>query len=475
MSELIERARLLLEEAARRERARALERYHPSGPQAAFHESSAFIRMFLGSNGSGKTTALVAEAIAVALGREPWTGRLLAHPPRRVMLCVSNFTHSAGEDLLQVLDHFLPEDEIAGPPERMANGKPHKWRLRNRSSIKLMSYEQAPTEFEGAKWDFVGFNEPCPRSVFIPCLRGVSKSGGRMAFAMTPLGADAAWIYGELYDKWQKGDPEVFVVTADMEAGHSFMSPEAQEKFKSNLDPDEYEARVRGRFRHLQGRVYKQFDRSAHVVAGPDALDSVRRMVADPHVPKGCVCDPHDRRPFALAWYLVDADGRLVFFDEWPRDMHHKIRSCGLAVEDYARLIREIEAEHGITPVWRVLDPSYGVQRRVVSDESIRDSFDAHGLCFDTDVDNSLEQGHIAVKERLNAGSLLFMPNCHNLIYAMENYVWSDTGHEDAVPREKPSEYAKDMADVIRYATMSCPAYFDPTYQPTELSEDASL
>lgn len=457
----IEQARQLLEEMARRERSRALERYRPSEVQAAFHAAPERIRLFLGANASGKTTALVVEAICVALGREPWSGRILKMPPRRVMLCVSNFTHSAGEDLQTILEHFLPEDELVGT-DRLANGKVHKYRLRNRSVIKLMSYEQNPYEFEGAKWDWIGYNEPPPRAIFIPCMRGIAKSDGRMAFAMTPLGADAAWIFSELYSKVDEPGSGISAVVADMDRGHSFLTPAAMADFKARLDPDEYEARVHGRFRHLMGRVYKQFDRSRHVISGQDAQDAVRRLVQDPAVPKGCVVDPHDRRPFAIAWFLVDTEGKIVFFDEWPRDLHYKMRSHHFAVDDYARLIREIEGQHGFDPVWRIMDPNFGVQRRVVSDESIRDCFDKLGLCFDTDVDDSLTEGHVAVKERLNAGTLQVMPGCRNLIHSFENYCWNDAGAEDLVTKERPAEFGKDFADTVRYAVMSRPVYFNP-------------
>lgn len=471
--QLVEQARALLEELARRERGRALERYRPSKVQAAFHAAPERFRLFLGANSSGKTTALVTEAISVALGREPWSGRILAAPPRRVMLCVSNFTHAAGEDLQALLEHYLPADELAGT-DRLANGKIHKYRLRDRSVIKLMSYEQNPYEFEGAKWDWIGFNEPPPKQVFIPCVRGIAKSNGRIAFAMTPLGADAAWIYSDLFLKADDPGESIRLVTADMDAGDSFMEPSAMRDFKARLDPDEYEARVHGRFRHLMGRVYKQFSRERHVISGADAQDAVRRLVADPTCPKGCVVDPHDRRPFAIAWWLVDADGRIVFFDEWPHSRHHEMRSHHFAVDQYADLIRETEKTHGFEPAWRVMDPNYGIQRRVVSDESIRDKFDSLGLYFDTTVDDSLVEGHVAVKERLNAGTLLVMPECKNLIHAFENYVWADAGAEDAVAKEKPADLGKDYADCVRYCVMSRPGYFNPQDQPAMTGLDGA-
>lgn len=453
------KARAILDEVARREQERALERFVPSPPQARFFTSPAFIRVFSGANNSGKSTALVADGMAEALGYEPWTRRERRNPPARVMFVAESFLHAAGQDLIPIIQRFLPKSMIAGSPERMANGRIHMWHLKNGSLIKLMSYDQEATEFEGTKWSYIGFNEPPPRKLWAPCLRGATKGDGRIAFAATPVGADSAWM---VVDLLERADGEyVDWITADGE--HTFFASEAAKvKFEAGLDSDEREARLHGRPQSLTGRVYKQFDEGRHVLRG-DAAERVRAYVADPAVPKGLVIDPHDRRPFAMAWFLVTPSNEIVFFHEWPDFEFHRAKSCDLDVPAYADLIRRTEADLGITITWRLMDPNYGVSRRVISNESIRDAFDRQRLSFDTDIDDKVADGHTAVKQLLNEDRLFLVPECRNLLFAFRFYCWKeDADKSGLVAREQPAEIGKDFADLVRYAAMRGCRYFDP-------------
>ena len=456
-------AQALLEEIQRRAVERALQDYVPSAPQQKFHKSGAHLRLMTGANVTGKSTALVTEAIATALGYRPWTGERLKPPPTRSMLVVASFTHSSGEDVTPLIDKYLPPSQLLGV-DRLANGKRHKWTLKNGSIIKLMSFEQAIIEFEGTGWDLIGFNEPPPYAIYTACVRGAAKRNGRLAFAMTPVGVNAGWVFTRIIQGQDKLPGEVDVITADMDKGESFLTEDALRKFKSQIDPDEYAARVHGEFKQLQGRVYKQFDEDRHVIKG-DALARVRALIADPTVPKGLVTDPHDRKPFAMAWFLVTPAGERVFFHEWPEYNFDDARGCEIDVSGYADLIRKTEADLGISPVaWRLIDPNFGVQRRVVSLESIRDRFDREGLCFDSDIDDRIEAGHLAVKALLNENLLLIAENCANMRRAICLYCWAD-GRDSAgnIVKEKPEESGKDFCDLIRYMAMSVGGYYDPT------------
>lgn len=464
-------------ELERRKNERALEDYRPrTEPQRLFHASEAFIRVMSGSNMSGKTTALVVDSCAAVLGYQPWDGKQLELPPQRVMLCGSSFTHAADQDLIPFIDKYLPPSQVKSV-DRLANGRRHKWTLKNGSILKLMSYDQDPTEFEGTKWNRIGFNEPCPRTIWAACLRGALKgrindggipTEGRIAFAATPCGADSAWMITDLYEK--ADGKFVDWITADMDRGESFLDEEGIRQFKEGLDPDEYEARVHGRPQSLVGRVYKQFDDQVHVLRG-DAADRMRALVADPTIPKGLVVDPHDRRPFFCAWFLVTPENELVFFAESPEGNFAKMKGSNTDVEGYEQQFREFEARLGFRPVWQLMDPNFGIQRRVVSLESIRDKFDTLGRSFDTDIVDSIQDGHTAVKLLLNERRLFVLENCENLQRGFRFYSWKDQldASGQLVP-EKVSEVWKDPMDCVRYAAMADCRYFDPQYRPPAVS-----
>lgn len=476
MSDLHERARRLLDEFNRRARMDRLQNIAWKPAQRRFLDSRSRIAVFAGCNGSGKTYALVAKALSVALGREPWSGKILDGGPRRAMLGCPDFTHNAGEDLYQVLEQLMPAEEVVGT-QRLANGRIHRWDLRGRGSLKVMSYEQTSKVFEGSKYAYVGFNEPPPFEIFMPCLRAVAKGGGTIGFAMTPLGADSAWVHARLI-AGRDLEQDVEVISADMDAGDSYLTQEQQDFLKRNCDPAEYEARIHGRFAHLSGRVYKQFTRDRHVISSEDALVAVRQLVARPDIPKGCVVDPHDRKPWAIAWFLVDPAGKFLIFDESPEFWFHECLSHPSSTEAYAELIRQKEAAwsqwkarpEGPDPqcFWRIIDPNFGVAYRSAGAGSIVDGLQRSGLVFDFNVSDRIVDGHGAVKQLLNEDRLLVTQNCKNMIFGLENYVWAEPGsHDGVIVKEKVAEVGKDFADVARYMAMFGCRYFDPSDLPT--------
>lgn len=463
MREIISAAEKAIQEVRRRERERELERYRPSPKQAAFHQAPHPWRLYLGSNGSGKTTALVAEAVSYALGYRPWDGSEVKTPPVKVALVSQSFTHSNVEDIVPKIEKYLPNSRIVHRG-RLANGKVHKYEVDNGSTISLFSYEMDPSAFEGLDFDFVGLNEPPPRSIYVALLRGVSKCKGKIAFAMTPIGSESAWVHDELASV---ASPDIFTVTAHID--DSFMDQAAKARFLASLTDEEKEARAYGRFPHLVGRVYREFDAGVHSLSS----DLVRSYVEDPTIPKGLVIDPHDRKPFAMAWFLVTPKGHTIFYREWPEGNYVSMKSCSFSVAEYAQLIQEIETEPGI--VWRLMDPNYGVATRAVTGESIVDRFARHCLYFETNIEDSLANGHLAVKEALlydrdrpvsdeNCPRVYITDECPNLRYAFEHYVWRDRQQDVGVRiREQPAEVGKDFADLIRYVAVSGLGYYDPT------------
>lgn len=459
----------ILSELRRRYRERALVRYVPSRPQGILHDSDRKIRLYIGANGTGKTTWGIAEASAWCLGERPWNGSVTRVPPCRVAVVCTNFTHSALEDVTPKIEGFLPGSRVI-KRHLLANGKVHRWDLDNGSTLTLLSYAMDPADLEGLDYDFVIFNEPPPRSHYVALLRGVSKRNGYLAFAMTPLGSESAWIYDELYAV-AGTDPDISQVTATHE--DMFMDEHSKKLFYAGLNEDEREARWEGRFRHLVGRVYKEFDSGVHVIR-ESLLPQVQKWVTDGTIPKGMVIDPHDRKPFAIAWFLINPVGHVIFFKEWPEDEYNSYRSCDYSVPQYAKLIFDTEKNLKISPViWRLCDPNYGIARRSVTGESIVDRFSELGLSFDAEIHDGLEDGHLAVKEKLmwddkrpfgddNCPRLYITPECQNLAYAFSHYCWSSKNNPDGLLKEKVVEHGKDFADLIRYVCVSNLGYFNP-------------
>lgn len=458
----------------------AAERFIPSSKQSV--ALSAVLKypivLMVGANGIGKSTVAVHEADAWCRGYRPWSGETLGSAPHRVGIFVESFAHASEEDILPLLESVMDPKLIKGRPSKLSSGVVNKWRYKNGSILKIMSYRQKPKDFEGIAWDFVVFNEPPPRWVWIPTVRGLTKGQNKCLFAMTPVDENSAWIFDELYTA-ADGDPDapkrsdVFQVTGTK--ADSFYDPEKLAVMEATLDDDEKEARIYGRFRHLIGRVYKEYDRDVHVLSG-EALENAKKLIVDPHVPKGMVVDPHDKRPFAIAWFYVDAEGAIVFFKEWPTDLHSDWKTCTYGPQDYVTHIQAEEEKEGIKPViWRLMDPNFGRSRKITSTETLEDQMCRFGLPFDTRIDDSIPDGHLAVKDLLrydrtkpivagmNQPHFYCTPNCINIDWSFEHYCWMESRRSDGRGvREKPGEIGKDFMDVVRYAALFHPGYFDP-------------
>lgn len=467
----------------------------PHPKQGWFMRSSvAQTRLMLGGNQTGKTYGIGAELISWCLGFYPWNGKPVVFPGGRKWtqgmrfgLAGKDFINALSEDILPKMNGLLPLKEMGCEFEKIQGRVISKitFPAPFYSSIKLLSYEMEPGKFEGYTWDGFAFNEPPPRYAYVGTKRGMMRNGAPILFAMTPL--EEPWIKDELYDApnavhinresdlSKLTQDSIAIVTCDL-SDTPYISQEQKDRFIAGLDEDEVEARQHGRFLHLMGRVYKNFDRSKHV------LDASTFFVRHPEwqkYPAFCVIDPHDRKPFAMAWGVVTPRGEKVFLKEWPDFDITKVRSYKASMDEYDAIINTIEDElwktttegtffgfdRKKTPiVWRIMDPNFGRAKKATTGTSIEDEFADRGKYFDTSVDDDIPSGHIAVRNAFANEELFYLDTCKNLIKATENYTWDEyRGKTDHSPKEKPRDKYKDFMDLVRYVIKFDVQYMDPT------------
>jgi hypothetical protein len=479
------------------------------------HEAQ--IRAFIAANQVGKTWGIAAELISWCLGFYPWNMKPVVFPGGRKWrqgmrfgLGGKDFINALSEDILPKMNALLPLKEMGCEFEKIQGRVTSKISFPPPfySSIKLMSYEMEPPKWEGYTWDGFAFNEPPPRYAFIATKRGMMKEGAPLLFALTPI--EEPYIKEEIYDApnavhiTRESDlgkltqESIAVVTCDL-ADTPYISQQQKDLFVAGLDEDEIEARQHGRFLHLMGRVYKNFQRSIEV-----EIDGKKRFVQH-HVlnahkwidedgkeqpgwydlhpewmkyPAFCVLDPHDRKPFAIGWGVVTPRNEKVFLCEWPDFDITKIRSYKATMDEYCEIINGVEDElwktttegmvygFGRRPspvVWRIMDPNFGRAKKATTGTSVEDEFAERGLYFDTSVDDDIQSGHIAVRNAFGNEELFYLETCKNIIKATENYTWEEyRGKTDHSPKEKPRDKYKDFMDVVRYAIKSELRFFQP-------------
>ena len=433
----------------------------------AYHDPNVHITIFTGPNQVGKTHTLCANLSADLKGYQPWDGRPRQHqPPIRAAVLLRDYDNHS-RNMWMKLSELNKSVKIIDSTQQRAPRVIQD--TETGSTAHVFTHDQDVDRLEGGTYHVLYVDEPCPQVHFNALRRGLSKWGGKVLMFMTPL--SAPWIFDEYYQQASNlgGEKkEVFAVTAfpeeNLKSHGGYLDDKTVQEFWESLSEEEREARKHGRWMHLIGRVYKSFDPKVHVLEEPPcSLDDCCIGIA---------VDPHDRLPFAIAWFAVTPGDDIVFYDEWPRTPFEEMKQCDKTVQDYAELILQER-----TPTWRVMDPNYGRRRSLSSGLSIADEFQLRGLAFDTSVTDDLAAGHKRVQEYLawdrekpldhtNQPKLYFLRRCRNLIKGFQNYVWDDWKGkiaEGKAAKQKPKEAFKHFPDCVRYAIMSRVRHIRPS------------
>lgn len=314
----------------------------------------------------------------------------------------------------------------------------------NGSRMFLGSYSQESASHEGTAWHAVHFDEPPPRKMWIAIRRGLLDFMANVWFTLTPL--SCPWIYNELY---QNADGERIAKFHLDLMDNPHISEEEKLDFIKDLNPEEVDARVHGKFSHLSGAIFSEFDSRLHVIP---------EMRPSPGAAHTCYMsvDPHDRRPWYVCWAAVNALGDMIIYDEWPNEDFQRIKTSNMSLRDYAALIRTKE---GKIPIYeRLGDPNFFATPSVMTGTTLLEECGNYGLDFYIDVNNDIATGHANIRSRLGNKKMGVKPklfvcrNCINMIKSFEVYVWDEKDlQSESSARERPSEYGKDPIDSLRY------------------------
>lgn len=457
--------------------------YRPHAKQVLFHNSPDKIRMLSGGNRSGKTEAGVWEDVVHATGLYPdWfpgCNRILG--PNRGRVIVTDFKKGARvfeEKLLK----WLPKDLIISLKRTQTGAIEHiqiKHSSGGVSEIELMTHEQDDDVFEGWSGHWAHFDEPPPREKFIGTLRGLIDFAGRCWLTLTPI--SQPWLYDEFVSKANKDFGRIAFLQVDMwdnaKSRGGYLEDAEIAFFESTLKEDEKEARLHGRFKHLTGLVYKEFDPAIHVI--PKAKVKIGK-----DWPKYFVCDPHDRKPHFGIWATVDPLGQVFIIDEIK---------FGGTIKEFSKqvLLRELmNKEFNIDPreVIRIGDPNKMNTPTAVTGTTFLQEFAQYGLYFTATVNDDIAMGHLAVQDKLwydknkkvsstNKPKLFwFKETTAECVRYMQLYVWDEwrgASKDTRSQKEKPQDSFKDFPDTVRYLIMSRPTYIGQDSDPEPYDTDS--
>lgn len=357
-------------------------------------------------------------------------------------------------------------------PKKDGRSFEHSFFFSSKSRFDFFTFDQDVEQAESVSLDWQICDEPPPHKLW-GGMKTRMRRGGLIVFVLTPL-EDAAWMSDELEIPERLGK-DVFVLTADtedacIEHGVRGHLPHASivAMFK-DFDEAELEARRKGAYLHLSGRIYKTYraEENAHCPVNIHEyhLDEWERK----EYTLWNVIDPHDRKPFAIGWYAAFKNGDVYTIAEWPDDSYppfYKMKDCAYIPADYARLIKETENAIGKIAERRLIDPNFGNTPCFSSNATIKQELYAEGeklkypLVYQ-DPPDTIEGGHIAVKALLGDPAKNIRPkyfdlaHCKNHIFGMTRYGWGENRNEKKGLSEKPELIHKDFPDLKRYLALA--------------------
>jgi hypothetical protein len=353
--------------------------------------------------------------------------------------------------------------------------------------------DQQAIQAAGANLGLVVGSEPPPRDIFVECMTRLSGQG-LLIWEMTRL--DMAEFIDEYIDAGAllldgRKVGEIRVVEADIHdsclehcGGHRPHS--AIEAIIASWPSDEREARQTGKKLRLSGRIYPTYGDHNEI----SELTDYHQQCWDQGSVRIANCiDPHDARPWCIAWFACFPNQDVVAFAEWP---NFDFRSCKVSpvtdIEDYRALIAETEAFIGKPVVMRFMDsghmytPGKGTAKTLdimlrgpcrkclieagatLTDDEQTTAYHAaserctHKLVYQgwPVYSGSINAGHILVRPHLGDPTrgiptkFFVMDTCLNLRYGMRHYAYKVEKNPEKAASERASFVNKDWPDLVR-------------------------
>lgn len=406
-----------------------------------------------GANQIGKTITGVLVCSTVALGYEPWSGTasIFGKPPTKTRIICSDWEHHAKEVIVPKLKEWLPRNRYITKKNNV--GVEAYFIFDNGSTIELLTHVQDTKSHESWTGHFVWADEPIPKDKYSANKRGLVFNDG--VFLLTMTAVYEPWIKRELVDIHNKNTG--LVLNVDIHE-NTYLTNEAIEEFENACSKEEKEARIKGGWLQLSGRVIPEFDNTIHVV---DSF--VDRIPSD--WPVVAMVDTHLKLPHAISFIAIDKYNRMYVVEEcWD----------SMKPEDIADEILRFKTKHSVRLENAFFDPlSKGDTEYIkrlgmdVPDtfSIVADKLRPAGIaCYIASKDKKSGIANIrgAFCKDYKVSTMFICDNCLLTIEELNNWVYDkDTN--------KPKDEDDHFVENLYRATLSGVKYTDPrTYSDYE-------
>lgn len=467
-------------ELERRKRVNPLEFLRLLPIQQKFFECVANLILLFGGNRSGKTTPVAKKVITEALSSK-----------MKIWVCGETFQDSVAIQQRKIWE-LCPKNRIKyGNYDEINGFTNRKLLFDNGTLITFKSYDQGREAFQSDDIDLIWNDEEPPLEVVKEQKMRLIDRNGRMIISMTSLKGiteliadlfeDADTIESRHAPLVKKDLPVIaekngakifFLWTTDNEHIHQ---ERLMEEVKFMTEP-EIMSRIYGMPNNLSGKIYMNFNKKIHVIDIEDVPTTGNQLWN--------ILDPHDRKPWAISWELVNKNGSCYQVDEYPNRNFNDMQFDDKTYEEYAQIIKEKESAIRkmfgcVGQTKRIIDPNFGnktvqLAERVGGQSKTTPVKELArlGLKYDDGID-SLEAGHLEVRKWLHwkakGDQIVVQPkifitnNCTNTITHLSRYSRKDImgGDGDVKDKVAPQDKYKDFSDLKRYFVMANPRWIE--------------
>lgn len=392
------------------------------------------------ANGVGKTTVEIniMAHLFWPCGNEYFQQKLFTDFPYDIKKCriVSDPT-TIRETIIPAMHDWFPKGRYK--TKKMGKNYDYHWKTDSGWTIDVMTYDQDVKEFESSTLSLILFDEPPPQAIYKACVSRTRK-GGILGIFATPL-IGSAWMYDSIVANTQNEQDKRYWITAEMEDAcidhgvRGFLKHQDILDMIAQFDEEDLQARVFGRFQHLTGLVFKEYNEAVHTIE-PFTINRKDFTVYQAY-------DPHPRNPDAILWMAVDRKGNKFIID-------------GLFIDAVEEEIAEriLEKDERYQTFKRIGDPSMFVVDKHTG-ESLASRLEAkYKLTYEpgskrrTDAVKRIRQSlHYVSKEGsseiIKPPEVLIFSTCQRLRWEMLHWQWEDWRGRSAElksPKEKPQD-----------------------------------
>jgi len=427
--------------------------------QIGFHKAPNRIRLFFGGNRSGKTTGGVNEARWRATGNHPFQQ---VRAPSKGCIILQDFQTHARDIIMPKIEEWFEPGIIVGTEKNQTHAIA-KYLIKNGSTIDVKSHDQAIKVFEGSDYDWAWFDEPPPKAIFDAVWRGLTDREGVAWITGTPI------VEPWMHDLCMKADIDdrkglywyTYVDIKDnaknLGEGDEKTGLRRIEEFLDTIDPEEREAREKGKFLHMSGLIFKQWARKDHLInkfPWPHTWDIIISV------------DPHPRKPWAISFLGLTPSGNVILLtSDLVDDVAEGIAQHILWTKDQITLDRE-DSKPRIRACY--IDNYSNVESMIKKGASgravtILDELNHHVTPTiprfrpaPKNVDDKIAifKDWLKVKDTKYGKRPMFMafdiPENKRFIYEIEHYVWSKMrGARKNQYKNQPEKENDDILDTI--------------------------